>query len=65
MKINELIKSTYTTNEENDLLETLSKPAPLSTFIEREQVIISNLIRKSIISKVRHNGTVMVMRNDI
>jgi|TARA_B110000977_G_scaffold187967_1_gene255673 hypothetical protein len=64
MKIHELIKSTYTTNEEKDLIETLNKPAPLSTFVEREQVIINNLIRKSIISKVQYNGTVMVMRND-
>jgi hypothetical protein len=64
MKINELIKSIYVTNEEKALLETFDKPIPLSTFAGREQVIINNLIRKSVISKVRHNGTVMVMRNE-
>lgn len=65
MKINELIKSIYVTNEEKHLLETFDEPKPLSTFAEREQVIINNLIRKSIISKIRHNGTVMVMRNEL
>ena len=65
MKINELVKSIYMTNEEKNLLETFDKPVPLSMFPEREQTIINNLIRKSIISKVRHNGTVMVMRNDL
>lgn len=67
MKLNELIKSfeIYITNEEQKLLETFDAPVPLSTFAEREQVIINNLIRKSVISKVRYNGTVMVMRNDL
>lgn len=67
MKLNELIKSfdIYTTNEERKLLETLDAPVPLSTFAERDQVIINNLIRKSVISKVRYNGTVMVMRNEV
>ena len=67
MKLNELIKSfeIYLTNEERKLLETFDAPVPLSTFAEREQVIINNLIRKSVISKVRYNGTVMVMQNEL
>ena len=64
MKINELVKSTYMTNEEKNLLETFDQPIPLSSFTERDQTIINNLIRKSIISKVQHNGTIMVIRND-
>jgi hypothetical protein len=64
MKINELINNTYKTNEEKQLLAKFDEPMPLGAFPEREQVIINNLIRKSIISKVQHNGTVMVMRND-
>lgn len=64
MKINELVKEIYTTNEEKDLLETLDSPRPLGAFPEREQTIINNLIRKSIISKIQHNGTIMVIRND-
>jgi hypothetical protein len=66
MKLNELIKSfdIFITNEERKLLETFDAPVPLSTFADRERVIINNLIRKSVISKIRHNGTVMVMRNE-
>ena len=64
MKITELVKSIYMTNEEKDLLETFDSPRLLRSFPEREQIIINNLIRKSIISKVQHNGTIMVIRND-
>jgi transcriptional regulator len=65
MKITELVKSIYMTNEEKDLLETFDSPQMLKVFPEREQTIINNLIRKSIISKVQHNGTIMVIRNDL
>ena len=65
MKINELIiKNTYKTNEEKQLLASIDEPRPLGAFPEREQTIINNLIRKSIITKVQHNGTIMVIRND-
>ena len=65
MKITELVKSIYMTNEEKDLLETFDSPQMLKVFPEREQTIINNLIRKSIISKVQHNGTIMVIRNEL
>jgi hypothetical protein len=65
MKITELVKSIYMTNEEKNLLETFDAPVSLSSFTERDQTIINNLIRKSIISKVRHNGTIMVIRNEL
>ena len=64
MKIHQLVKDIYMTNEEKDLLETFDSARPLGSFPEREQTIINNLIRKSIISKVQHNGTIMVVRND-
>ena len=64
MKIHQLVKDIYMTNEEKDLLETFDTAAPLGSFPEREQTIINNLIRKSIISKIQHNGTIMVIRND-
>ena len=65
MKITELVKSIYMTNEEKNLLETFDQPVPLSSFTERDQTIINNLIRKSIISKIQHNGTIMVIRNEL
>jgi hypothetical protein len=66
MKLNELITSfeIFVTNEERSLLESITRPIPLSSFDERDQVIINNLIRKSVISKLLHNGTVMVMPNE-
>jgi len=65
MKLNELVKdfSIYLTNEEKSLLEEINGLVPLSTFQEREQVIINNLIRKSVVSKIIYNNHVMVMQN--
>jgi hypothetical protein len=66
MKINELIKSfeIYITNEERVIYETIDKHTAFSSFNEREQFIITNLIRKSLVSKVISNGQVLVVKND-
>lgn len=66
MKLNELITdfSIYLTNEEKSLLENINGLIPLSTFQERDQVIINSMIRKSVISKIIYNNQVMVMPND-
>lgn len=65
MKINELIKdfSIFTTNEEKTILETIDGVLPMSSFNERDQIIIANLIRKSLVSKVIHQGSIMVVKN--
>jgi hypothetical protein len=67
MKINELIKSfkVFTTNEERAILENMNDIAPLSSFNERERFIIIDLVRKSLISKIVHNGTILVKKNEI
>lgn len=66
MKINELIKTfeIYTTNEEQEIYEQIDGRTALSSFDEREQFIITNLIRKSLVSKVVSNGQVLVVKND-
>jgi len=66
MKLNELITdfTIYLTNEEKSLLETVNGLTPLNKFQEREQVIIDNLIRKSVLTKVMYNNQIMVMTND-
>ena len=64
MRIIDIVDEIYMTNEEKSLLETIDDVRPLGSFPEREQTIINNLIRKSIISKIQHNGTIMVIRND-
>jgi hypothetical protein len=66
MKINELIKefNIYTTNEEKAILESMDSVMPLTSYTERERFLINNLIRKSLVSKIRYNNTIMVARND-
>ena len=67
MKINELIQSfeIYKTNEEIELLDKMDvKPQPLSSYTEREQVIIDNMVKKSLVSKVRNKDLFLVKRND-
>ena len=50
MRIIDIVDEIYMTNEEKALLETIDDVRPLGSFPEREQTIINNLIRKSIIS---------------
>lgn len=65
MKINELISDfqIFTTNEEKDLLNNLKSISHLDSFSPREQVVIENLIRKSLVSKVVYNNSTMVIKN--
>ena len=67
MKLNELIGSfdIYTTNEEQQELTQLEGMVPFGSFNERQQVIINNLIRKSLVSKVRSNNGIMVVKNEL
>lgn len=66
MKLNELLHNfeIFTTNEEKGLLEILERPTPMGTFNEREQVILQNLIRKSLISKIKSHGATLVIKNE-
>lgn len=54
MKISDLIESfeVFTSNEEDEMLKQLSKPAFLNSFSEREKFIIEGLIRKSLVIKI-------------
>ena len=66
MKLNELIKDfkIFMTNEEKVELESLSAPIPYASLTGRQQVIIDNLIRKSLVSKIQTNNVIMVAKND-
>ena len=66
MKINELISqfSIALSNEENSVLESMEGVKPLDMYNEREQVVIGNLIRKSLVSKVYKDGVTLVTRNE-
>ena len=67
MKINELIKGfkVFTTNEERAILESMNDLTPLSSFNERERVIITDLVRKSLITKIVYNNQIMVKKNEL
>ena len=67
MKLNELIEdfTIYTTNEEKQVLSKIDDMMSLDTFTEREQAIIENLIRKSLVSKVQQRGSTLVMANEL
>lgn len=66
MKINELITkfTIQMSNEENAVYEKVDGRTALCTFNEREQFVIQNLIRKSLISKIVLDGQTLVVRND-
>lgn len=66
MKINDLIENfeIFVSNEEKELLDSLEGVKSIEFFNEREQVVIENLVRKSLVSKVRNKHSYMVMRND-
>jgi hypothetical protein len=65
MKINDLI-SEFTiamSNEEKKLYNSIKGAMPLESFDERDQTIMNNLIRKSLVSKVHTNGYTLVIQN--
>ena len=68
MKLNDLVGnfSIAMSNEEKKVLSTIDGIMPLSSFPEREQTIIENLIRKSLVSKVHNkDGSTLVMANEL
>ncbi len=54
MRLNELISGfeIFTSNEEKAMLKNLDNVTYLSSFSEREQVVIEQLIRKSLVIKI-------------
>ena len=66
MKINELIHefAIHQTNEEKDLLKRMQDVRPFNSYSERERLIIENLIRKALVSKIVEGKTVMVVANE-
>ena len=47
------------------MLSQIDGMLPLASFTEREQAIIENLIRKSLVSKVYSKGSTLVLANEI
>ena len=63
MKINELISNfeIWTTNEEAMMLTRLTKPVRLASMNEHDQIIINNMIRKSLVTKIGHKDPMVVI----
>lgn len=66
MKINDLIENfeIFTSNEERKILDELQGVKSIETFNEREKVVIENLVRKSLVSKIRRNNSYLVVKNE-
>lgn len=66
MRLNELISDFViaVSNEEDEVMKKLTSPLPIDSFSERDQFILENLIRKSLVSKIRHNNIVLVKVNE-
>ncbi len=65
MRINELIQefTIQTSNEEKDMLIKLQCVKNLDTFMERDQEVINQLIRKSLVRRMDKEGQTMVVAN--
>ena len=65
MRINELIQefTIQTSNEEKDMLSKLQSVKNLDTFMERDQEVINQLVRKSLVRKIGKDGSTMVVAN--
>ena len=66
MKINELIQdfTIQCTNEERAVLKRCNDCRSLDSYSERDRFVIEGLIRKALVSKLIHDGTVMVVANE-
>lgn len=66
MKINEIVNKfeIFVTNEEKAVLEKMEGTRPMEAYSERERFVIENLVRKSLVSKVRYENTYMVRKNE-
>ena len=65
MRINELVTefTIQTSNEEKEVLGKLKSAKNLDTFMERDQEVINQLVRKSLVRKIDRNGSTMVGAN--
>lgn len=66
MKINDLIQNfeIFLTNEEKDILPKLQQLRLREEFTEREQYVIENMVKKSVVTKVKYNGETYLVQNE-
>lgn len=66
MKLNQLLPEfvIYVNNEEAQVREKCMELTPVTNFTEREQFVLEQLVKKSVVSKVKHNNQWWVLAND-
>ena len=66
MKLNDLIGNfeIALNNEEKQLLRRLDGVMKPEQFTEREQTIVDNMVRKSVVSKIINKGNVYLVKNE-
>lgn len=66
MKLNDLISDfeIALSNEEKGVLRKIDKVMQPEQFTEREQRIIENMIRKSVVTKIIHKGKMYLVKNE-
>jgi hypothetical protein len=66
MKLNELIEdfTIFLNNEEKSLLKRMNSVMLPEQFTQRELMVIENMVRKSVVSKVIHKGKMYLVRNE-
>jgi len=63
MRVEE-IAGIYTSNEEQTVLDKMTDVQPIEIYTEREQFIIETLVRKSLVTKFKHNSSYLVVKNE-
>lgn len=66
MKLNQLIPEfvIYVSNEEAVVRSKCTSLTPITNFTEREQFVLEQLVKKSVVSRVKHNDQWWVLAND-
>ena len=66
MKCNQIISSVpiHLNNEEKQVMERIGDAEFTHSLSEREKQVANNLIRKSLLKKVKHNDSIMVVPSE-
>lgn len=54
----------YLSNEEKTVLDSIKDGSPLAAYPERQRVVIENLVKKDLVTKIKRNSLDYVVRND-
>ena len=66
MRINELVDKfeIYANNEEQRLIEKLTDPVVFENLEPREQWVVQNMLRKSLVKRYTREGQIYIVKNN-